>query len=441
MIGGWLLIAGGLGAATRLLQRVPALRDAAGVDGPLGQAGAVDADGAVDAAGPVADLLVVIPARNEGAVIRALLSDLAAQDVRPSRVVVVADECTDNTEAEVEAFAAGAGPLPVVLERGEPTPPGWNPKSWALHQGVGDAVEARLLFLDADVRLAPGAISTLLRLHHRCGGLLSVAPLHDTGSGAEVLSLPFNLVAIMGAAGPVAPRHAGAGSAHAAFGPCLLIGNEEYRHQGGHRAVAGELLDDVALARHCRDGGVALWLCRGGDLVRYRMYPDGMASLVEGWTKNIALGARCTPPANAVAVALWITALLMPLRAVAGARSAEAVVRALRYWLVVAVHTGWSARRVGRFGRLAAPGAPVWALLFTAVAARSAVLAMLGRPVRWKGRNLRDGHGVTDAPTAADPAARSCAVVPDNAMGIHTERNGMATGGSGDWRGSARVWP
>lgn len=378
----------GLAIATRLLGRVPALRD----DAPLAGFGS----GSSLVPGGQADLVVIIPARNEAQVISGLLQDLLAQRTVASRVVVVEDCCSDDTVDVVARYAsAPVGPR-VELVRGRPTPPGWNPKTWAMHQGVQGVTERKLLFLDADVRLGPGAIEALLKLHVRCGGLLSVAPRHDVCRRHELLSLPFNLVAIMGAAAPAdsATRGDGVVAARAAFGPCLLIDTEEYLLMGGHSAVRGELLDDVALAHHYRDRGGRLWLCRGGDLVRYRMYPDGARSLLEGWTKNIALGARRTPLAPALAISAWVMAMLTPMQLLTRSRDRRGGGLILASWAAVACHTVWSGRRVGRFGPLAALGSPLLAVVFVAITIRSAVLALFQRPVPWRGRVVRNGGGV-----------------------------------------------
>jgi 4,4'-diaponeurosporenoate glycosyltransferase len=328
--------------------------------------------------------VVVVPARDEADVLPALLGDLAAQDVPASRIVVVDDGSRDAT-ASVAASYPG-----VEVRRSRPTPPGWNPKSWALHQGVDDGTEEVLVFLDADVRLAPGALAAVLAAHDRHRGLVSVAPRHDVGSPAEWLSLPFNLVAVMGAGAGWTPRTA---AGRAAFGPCLVIDRAGYCALGGHAADHADLLDDVALARRARSAGVPVSLYRGGTLVRYRMYRQGVRQVLDGWTKNIAAGARRTPAGPGLGAALWVTAVLVPLVALASARTLPALGGAVAAWAVVAAHTRWLSRAVGRFPPMAAALAPLLGLVFVAVVARSALALALRRPVRWKGRRLVQTRG------------------------------------------------
>jgi hypothetical protein len=76
--------------------------------------------------------------------------------------------------------------------------------------------------------------------------------------------------------------------AAAANGQYILITREAYDAVGGHAAVAGSLLEDVALARAVKRSGRKLFFRFGGDAVRTRMYRS-FAQLREGWTKNLAL--------------------------------------------------------------------------------------------------------------------------------------------------------
>src|SRR5687767_639022 len=77
------------------------------------------------------DVLVVIPARNEAAVLGALIDDLAAQTALPARVVIIDDHSEDDTSATALAHAAQWPMLRVEVRSSAEVPPSWNPKSWA----------------------------------------------------------------------------------------------------------------------------------------------------------------------------------------------------------------------------------------------------------------------------------------------------------------------
>ena len=76
--------------------------------------------------------------------------------------------------------------------------------------------------------------------------------------------------------------------AAAANGQYILITREAYNAVGGHAAIAGNLLEDVALVRAVKRSGRKIFFRFGDDAVRTRMYRT-FAQLREGWTKNLAL--------------------------------------------------------------------------------------------------------------------------------------------------------
>ena len=55
---------------------------------------------------------------------------------------------------------------------------------------------------------------------------------------------------------------------------------------GGHVSVAGEVLEDVALARRTKDSGFRIFFAPGQGIVETRMYRS-FAAMWEGWTKNL----------------------------------------------------------------------------------------------------------------------------------------------------------
>ncbi len=103
------------------------------------------------------DLAVLIPAHNEAAGIEATLRCLQAQLQRSDRLIVIADNCSDDTAAV--ARTAGAQ----VIERQHATQRG---KGYALDFGVRHLAANRppqvVLLVDADCLIDAGAVDTLL---------------------------------------------------------------------------------------------------------------------------------------------------------------------------------------------------------------------------------------------------------------------------------------
>jgi 4,4'-diaponeurosporenoate glycosyltransferase len=347
----------------------------------------LDAPGSRGAGLRTGAVSVVIPARDEAISIGALVADLAQSTHRPAQVIVVDDESTDETAA----LAAGGGAE--VLPSGGP-PPAWTGKAWACWRGAQAAVSPVLVFLDADVRLAPDALDRLASEHGRGGGgLLSVQPYHVTDRPHEQLSLFFNLIGLM-AAGEFTPRRV---DARAAFGPCLVCRRLDYLAIGGHAAVRGQVVEDLALARRFRSAGLPVRVAAGRDVVRFRMYPRGLGQLVEGWTKNMAAGAGATAPLRLVAVVVWVgagvAASILGLGALAGHRP---LIGVTAYALAVAQLT-WMTHRVGRFRWWAVAGFPGPLAFFLGLFARSVVAEARGT-VSWRGRTIAVGRRAGRAP-------------------------------------------
>lgn len=321
---------------------------------------------------------IVVPARNEADRMPTLLASLAGQQHAADQVIVVDDESSDGTAAVARSFAG------VEVVAAPPLPDGWAGKPWACATGARSARGDLLVFLDADVDLAPTAIGAIVASWQQHGGLLSVQPHHRIRRPVEALSLPFNVISMMGlGVGSVVPPRRQWGAA----GPCLATDRRDYEAVGGHAAVADEVAEDLALAERYRAADLRVTCVGGHDAVRFRMYRDA-AGILEGWSKNLATGAGRTPRLRSLAIAAWVAALLAMALQLTSLPSTGAE---LRSWAVVylagAVQIAWLGRQVGRFG----PAALAWPLLlavFVAVFARSVINTALFRHVRWSGREL-----------------------------------------------------
>ncbi len=330
---------------------------------------------------------IVVPARDEETQLPHLLGSLAAQDGlggRAVEVVVVDDGSTDRTAA----VAAGHG---ATVVHPPPLPPGWTGKAWACAVGAGEARGDVLIFVDADVRFAPGGLGRVLATLDRSGGLVSVQPHHHPGSPVEHLAAVFNVVAVAGtdAASPLGRARGSRG----AFGPVLATSRADHDAVGGHAVAAAAVVDDVALAEAYRAAGLPVTIRGGADDVAFRMYPGGLRQLVEGFTKNLSAGAGAVRRTTVALVALWLSLLVQggfgPVAAAGAGRWDEAggTGALLALHLVVAAQVWWMARKVGRFGPLTALAYPVLVAAFLGVFVASAVATARGR-VRWRGRDV-----------------------------------------------------
>ena len=336
-------------------------------------------------------LSVVIPARNEEHNLGPCLDALAASDHAPFEVVVVDDRSEDRTREVAEARAAAMGNVRVVA--GEGPPPGWMGKVAAVWRGQAEASGEWLLFLDADVRVAPTALRQCLHYVVAEGvDGVTVFGWLDNRSFWEWTVQPVVGSLVLAGNRPDRvndPRRPDA----MANGQFILVSREAYDAVGGHEALAGEVLDDVGLARLMKGGRRSLHLAFGRELFSCRMYRS-LSEIWEGWSKNLFAGLHHSV---ALTVGLWLLVFwvaLLPfcVLAVQAARGLPAgAVTTLAATAVALIYVTyvWGLRAV----RLPARHFwtyPVGVAVLLALLANSALRITAGLGVTWKGRRLRD---------------------------------------------------
>src|SRR5690606_13349458 len=126
---------------------------------------------------------VVIPAHNEQAVLGRTLAALMPHLASRDRVLVVADNCKDDTATVARESGA------VCIERTDAARRG---KGYALDAGV-NALRADppeiVIFTDADVEVRPGALDELVRQAQRTGRPAQGEYLMDTPGKARSVDL------------------------------------------------------------------------------------------------------------------------------------------------------------------------------------------------------------------------------------------------------------
>lgn len=333
----------------------------------------------------------IIPARNEAENIEAAVRSLSAQP-EIGQIIVVDDQSTDGTPEILARLAAEIPQLQTLLA-GE-LPAGWTGKNHALDVGAQHATGEWLLFMDADTVLLPDALHHALEDAQRhAAALVSYSPEQITRGLLESALIPFiycrlarkfNFEAVNDASSPVA----------AANGQFILIRRDAYEKIGGHRSVAGVVLEDVALARRVKQAGFQLYFAPGLGIARTRMYRN-FGAMWQGWTKNLYALVGHTP-ASAVheilAVFPWLSLILLVAAMWAsGSMRAWLLLAAL---VVLTVDHIWYARelRANRYSTrfiiyygLAAP-------LYLAVLVGSIWKHWRGK-ITWKGREYSSGEG------------------------------------------------
>ncbi|MFZ5823734.1 MAG: glycosyltransferase [Bacillota bacterium] len=327
---------------------------------------------------------VLVPARNEAANIGPCIASLTRQRYPDYEVILLDDQSTDST-AQVAGLADSSRRLKII--QGQPLPPGWLGKSWACSQLAQAATGKWLLFVDADTVHAPDmlkqTISTALRQR---AGLLSGLPRQTSeGLGAQLLvSLQFLLTAAFLPVFLIPLRNDP--SIVAASGAFMLFDRDLYRLIGGHAAVRGSMVDDLALARQVKRLGGRVVLADITPVVSCRMY-RGWSEARAGFTKNAypAMGRSLGVLLIAI-TAMGVLFLVPPAGLVGSLIRADANLGVwAAAWLLstgIGVATYVRFRLPFWYGLLL----PLQAASFVWIALNSAWRSWTGQGYDWKGR-------------------------------------------------------
>ena len=325
---------------------------------------------------------VVTPARNEADVIARSIGSLLAQDYPGDlRVVLVDDQSQDGT-AEVARALHGAERLEVIA--GQPLPPGWVGKMWAVSQGVALAGPScdYLLLTDADIGHEPDNLRRLVGRAEAGGlALTSLMVRLHCATPAERLLIPA-FVYFFDMLFPFAWVNDPRSKVSAGAGGCMLVRREALEAAGGVAAIRDAMIDDCALAaRLKRQGPIWLGLTTRAESLRPYASLDEVARMV---SRSAYAQLNYSPWLLAGTVAgMVVTYLAPPLVAVSGHGWGQAA--ALLAWVLMAL-SFWPMLRLYRLSPVRGAGLPVIGALYTWFTLQSAWQVWRGKGGMWKGR-------------------------------------------------------
>ena len=337
---------------------------------------------------------VIAPMRNEAANALPFLDCIGAQgDV--VREIIVSDDDSDDETAAIAAAAATSDRRIRVIS-GAPAE-GWVGKTAACERAAREALSEWLLFCDADMRMARGAVDVALAAaaKHRAHACSLTGTL-VCGSFLERAVMPAMASVIM-SGHPLFLIHSERSPVGLVWGGFVLVRRSAYFAVGGHAAVRGEIAEDRALAERLKAFGFRIRLFDGHELVRVRMY-RGAREMWYGWRKNVYEGVRRNPVAAALFALAAVAMLVVPLPALAllGAKRFVRPLRPLEKRLAAFsaisvagtfITRGLRDRAIGA-SPVTAFASPVAGIFIAGVMIAATWRDLTGRGQLWKGRTI-----------------------------------------------------
>ncbi len=360
---------------------------------------------------PLPRASLILPVRNEEENIRPCLESLLKQEGVDLEVIVVDDRSDDRTpeilreiqEKHQTDAAETDEPARVRLKivQGKPCPPDWMGKNHALDQGYRQAEGEFLFFVDADTRAHPRLAEKTLGYCLKSGtGLLTL--IHSCEFQCFWDSVVNSLILYLAPFQDIERFNDPADDSGNANGPFMLFRRDVYEKIGGHRAIAGEVVEDLVIARNVKKSGARLTWAIAPELFISRPYPS-LADLRRGWGKVLFRCMELDPKLiklNLILPAFLLVYLLFPLGVLACSlipgllawsgpvRFAMISMAAVQVLSVVAGH---------RFVQILFRLHPVYPWAYPLGAGTLALVqweacyrVLTGKKVAWKGREYRE---------------------------------------------------
>jgi len=348
---------------------------------------------------------VVIPARNEAAVLpRSLASILYQTYLGQMDVILVDDQSDDGTSAVALHTAELLGRCSQLqILPGTTLPSGWSGKLWAMAQGVRraellDPAPKYLLFTDADISHDPGNLARLvaraeaqqlsmvsLMVHLRCSSFWERWLIPAFVFFFQKL-YPFRWVN--------SPTH----SMAAAAGGCILIRLDSLEGIGGLEVIHKALIDDCTLAQAVKRndrrvyGEGRLWLGLSDTTCSLRSYPD--LDSIWSMVSRTAFSQLDHSPflLMGTLVGMGVVYLLPPFGFFIGVLLGDSalLILGLGAWVLMAI-AFVPMLRFYRLSPLRAAALPLIGFLFSLMTFDSALNYWRGRGGAWKGRTYEAG--------------------------------------------------
>ncbi len=336
------------------------------------------------------EVVAIIPARNEAAVLGSSLQSVAGQAYPGTlNVILVNDQSSDDT---AKVAAAIKGRAPVYVLDAPKLEPGWAGKLWAINQGVELAAKKfkgadYFWFTDADIThdrdvlkgLAEAAVldqrvmvSQMVRLHCKSFWEKALVP---------AFIYFFEMFYPFKAVNSDTSRRAGAA------GGCILLKTDILTKIGGIAAIRTALIDDCAMARAVKDAGERIWLGFGlkSDSIRPHTFSDFWMTVTRTAFTQLRLSYFLLIGATLGLALLFLAPVYVFALGTASGNPAYLMLGG-GAWLIMAVQMA-PTLRLYRLSPVWGLFLPAIALLYMVMTLHSALRHALGRGGKWKERH------------------------------------------------------
>jgi hopene-associated glycosyltransferase HpnB len=213
------------------------------------------------------DTTLLIPARNEAAVIERTLAAIRSQG-QGFLTILVDDQSSDRTAALARSTLASG----LMILTGRPLPPDWTGKLWALEQGWRNVESKYVLLLDADIELKSGMLASLrAKLVDGELDLVSImAQLRMETFWERMLAPAF--VYFFKLLYPFRLGNDPRTRVGVAAGGCIFLRCAALRKIGGFEPFRTAIIDDCSLAKRVKHSGGRVWIGLSHSVRSHRPY-------------------------------------------------------------------------------------------------------------------------------------------------------------------------
>jgi cellulose synthase/poly-beta-1,6-N-acetylglucosamine synthase-like glycosyltransferase len=265
---------------------------------------------------------ILVPCRDEAENVSELVATLDALDHPRYEVIFINDNSTDETGELLRQGITNRPYMKVISAA--PLSDGWMGKPWALSQGLIHATHDYIVTVDADVRLAPDALSAMDSVLQRTGSdFLSPYPSQSAVTMSERLVQPLLQWTWMTTVPLRLAMQSSRTSLAVANGQFLIVKKSALISVGGFAAIQSSVLDDIDLARVLIHGGFRGGVCDGSAIASTRMYTS-FREIRAGYGKSMSTGFGGIFGSLALVLVMAVSGILPFIGSIAGSPIATA---------------------------------------------------------------------------------------------------------------------